>query len=231
MPTVQTSDFKKTWKGKSRKRRAPKRKNLTRKDVSEIVDKKLEKKAESKFFDLIGQTGQLVSSAPLVLDLCNPGQGASQIQRTGEEIEVKNLFFRGAIYGNATLEPSTTYFKQEYRIMIIQWFDDNGVTAPTTSALLQNSTNPYSWYERQNAGSKFRVLYDNRGLVSGSQGSPDAQHYLEFTIPGKKIRPIKFDGSATDGTNHLFIVAYSNQTGLAYAPYFRWNTHVTYSDM
>lgn len=201
------------------------------KQVRQYVERTLERKMEDKFYDDIPNQEQLVNGTPVMVPLCVPAQGVGQIQRTGEEVTVTNLFLRMALFGNPDgIEASPAYFNQQYRIMIFQWFQDNGLSTPTASDLLQNSTQPFSWYERQNAGTAFKVLYDNKGVVSGSQGNPDAQRYFDVVIPGKALRKIKFDGASTNATNQIYLFAFSNQTLAARAPILDWNSHCKYTD-
>ena len=228
---VQTSDFKATWKGKTRRRPRKRGGKLTASDVSRIVDKKLEVKAEKKFYDDIANDDFLYTSTPVIVDICQPDQGVTQIERTGEQIDICNVFLRAGLFGNPSGINGLNYFDQQYRIMLIQWYPDSATADPTLGDLLQNSTRPFSWYERQNIGKNFRVLYDNKGLLSGSQGNPDAQVYIDVAIPGKRFGKVEFDGSGLAGTNHIYLVAFSNINTTNQAPKLNWSTHVTYCDL
>ncbi len=139
----------------------------------------------------------------LVVDLIAIAQGDGTGQRVGAEINSAGIELEYMFFG--------TGVEQVVRLMLVQWKEDTQTAVPTAVLLFtaSASTNaPLSDTSYENRKS-FKVLYDKSHAL-GVTGNEVATRRVR--IPGSKmLQKIIFNGTATTGFNHVFLIAWSSE--------------------
>ncbi len=211
------------------RRRARKRRMAIRrtKPVTRAVVKRIVRsQAELKFKDL----SIAVTALPTVLgNLVNLTAGASLdqgdgvSQRNGNWIQPVSMSGHVLLVANAA---NTNEF-HEYKVMIVQWMEDQGVANLTLAKIVDDTSDPYQGQNIQNKG-QFRILWSRTGLLSTNPDNSNFQklHKFNFKLPARKI----LYSINVDKANHIFMVGYSGDAAAAEPCEWRHSTRIRYTD-
>jgi len=190
--------------------------------TTRMVKKIISNSTETKYVDgsislTPGNTGSL---GTLVL----PAQGASDTQRTGDDIKVQSLQFRGYVLnGNVHV----------MRIIVFQWHIES-TTAPTYGNILNGTWSgtstqaPFGFPAWDYVKTMFTILSDRTIYAGGNSSDIGLVNYM-VNIPGSKIRKIHFiNGSTTDCFNGLYVLTV--QDGVASLNTLDANYRLQYKD-
>lgn len=119
-------------RGRRRRHRRGKRKRPTTKALARRV-RKLELAPELKYFDT-SNAQQYVDYDGIIHDLCEPPQGTTFQQRSGDEILVKSVTIRGHL--NYTANWSNA-------LVVLFWDDQDVITLPSQIMAYTGSVNQY----------------------------------------------------------------------------------------
>jgi hypothetical protein len=192
-----------------RRRRKPALSRKQRSDVLSIVDSKLAQESEKKYFDAEATDHAL--NAGVITDLTPVSQGDGVGARDGDEINPLFFQVRAALMAPTVYNSGSSSSQGIlYRVLLIQWHPNTAADTPSMADLLENSTNAFSFLNRDYT-KQYRVLYENRGVLVNSAGNDDSVQHLDFTIPAKQMRKITFNDSATTGEDHLYLVCMSSE--------------------
>lgn len=224
MPTRRTSDSHEQFV-KSRQRRGKRKSALSLQQkiaVQAIAKKAVEAAPEMKVYDDVSNN-QTIVNASVITDVSTIGQGTADGSRVGDDVLAKYFAMRYRVVANT----SGTNEDQSYRIILFQWFPNSADVAPVVADILETPTQTQSFYFR-NRSNQFKVLYDNQGLVARNVGSSDHMMHFDVTIPGKALRKIQYNDSNLTGSNHLYLLMFSNE--VTNAPRALWTSRLGYID-
>jgi hypothetical protein len=169
------------------------------------------------------------------------GQGLTDQQRLGDRIQLLDLHIHGYIYNHVGVGTNTL---TNYRIIVFQYFSDNGASAPSPANMLISSA--------ANAGStqgtwshiqidrvyQYRIVYDSRPFttvgsasiaVLGSAGGTGIRTNFSFRVPLRRTdRNITYFAGGANGPNHLYFMVLSDQATIATNPTCFWSSRVRY---
>lgn len=199
-----------------------------RRVAQRVVNSNLEK----KYHDVNGSAnlGDL-NSGYYIRDLTEITQGTSDAsQRIGDKIKCLSQKFRVQL----ALAPAGDLVNY-VRIILFQWHPQN-ITTPVPSDILQ-TTNPYSFYEHDR-GTNFSVYFDKTYTLSSTGTSSRILNWT-FRLGKKRGRgprrfvksTIKYTGGGSNngGLDHLYMLAWSNDTTGA-VPALGYAYRMTYTD-
>jgi len=178
---------------------------------------------EHKFKDTVFPRAA-VYSTPSVSFISGIAQGDTQSNRNGDSVKLSSVNVRGLI----TVGSSAT--TRNVRIMLINEKVSDG-NVPTLSDILDNSTLPnvYARYNPDTAGSRFKVLYDKRFIVTPTTNA------VKFNVYRKLKHHLKFTGTSANqtdaSTGHLYILVVSDDNAVdTNTPEVEWNSCIRYID-
>jgi len=193
-------------------KRRPRRSALSRKQRAEVMAlaKKVDQRDQEKYY-ADGSGTVHVLNAGQITDLTGIAQGDGVSGRNGDEVDP--LFFQmraslqaPAVY-NGGVSASAGIL---YRVLIIQWHPNTASDTPSMADIFEGVTNAMSFLNRDYT-KQYRVLYENRGTLVNSAGNDDSAQHLDITIPGKQMRKLTFNDSATTGEDHLYLITTSSE--------------------
>lgn len=180
----------------------------------------------------LGNTGFSYGGSEVVTDLTLVAQSVGAAGRVGEQIRFHDLDLRYAC------TVADTY--NHCRIIIFQWFVDTAVLNPTAAYIMDVnavSTTAYTYEAPYNSvqPERFRILYDSQFHVTGSGGATDpiqqgTTRTAHVQIYANRVKnPITFNGAATSGMNHVFLLAISD-SAIASHPLISYGGFMNYID-
>lgn len=186
------------------------------------------------------------TSTAIITGLTDIVQGDGDSQRDGDRCKlVGTLELRGAVY--ADVNPGdVTQTRAFVRLIIFQWHptsQSGGATEPGSADILltgpTGGVDVWSLYvhdQRQNYSILYDEVFEPVGIAVGAAGlgvHPGIQKYFHRKVPlGKRIRhQMQFQAaSATNATNHLYMLSLSNLAADAQNPNLVWNIKVFFRD-
>lgn len=227
---MQGVERKTTYGRKKRPYRGKGQKGLTlaqRRQVSALVTKKIEVKAEKKTHDIeLDYSIPISFSATNTLALSEIAEGSAYNQRIGERISPVGLFLRFQL----KCVDSTN------RIRIIIWrqaLNNATVSGALTSVLeYTNVANVdrdiYSPYKTNTDVTKFKIFFDkNYDLTLNANNQSIIE---EIYINLQKQPDIEFNSGATTGSGHYFISWISDSAAASHPTIGGWS-RLRYLDM
>lgn len=185
-------------------------KGLNAKQVR-AVKRIAQSQAEKKCYIESNNFGASTATTPE--PIAEVAQGDLVSEREGNQINPAGLTINYVPYSAA----ETAGVDEKYNIVrtiIFQWHPDNAADAPTLSEILSSTSYAYiSPYQCKQGQSKFTILHDSTQTLN--QNYADVEKLGQVTkvfIPGKKMRKMQFSGTATTGTNMLYLVIVSDST-------------------
>lgn len=187
------------------------------KKTKRYVNRAISRRMETK--EYITETlGSAISyDGPLIQDLSAVPEGTDINSREGCNLSVKSLQIKWRF--PPFVIPTAGKYSILLRLMVIQWFDDTIASIPTLAEIfgsaIDASTIDRFPLRSITQSANMKVLYDRRFLLpeDSATAQPD-QLFGSIYIPWKKIprKTIKQQATATSGVNHLYFIAFSNQT-------------------
>jgi hypothetical protein len=194
------------------------------KNMSEIVQKVLDRNFEIKFFDQT-QTASLLSYAGTLFTLSNVGQGDTFATRDGDRMKIKwlqmNLSF---VLG------SSSYL---CRVIILQWRPSTSIGNPTATNILNvtgQAEAVNSSYNQQfcGPGKQAVILLDKTFVIPPSGSIICVKPWLNKKITGGFSPLQQFIAGGTTGSNQLYMLAISDTA--ANGPSVRFVSQVAFTD-
>lgn len=169
--------------------------------VQRVLAKQIEKKfADNNFIFTLGTTTMPIRLTAL-------SQGVTDSDRIGDKVNLDYYSARITLVGdNGTSAP----FYQRVRTIIFQWFPDDGASAPTAATIINGGTSHIFGYYNTNQTSNFKVLYDKKQVMSNEPANPSFENVQEINIRKSEVKPIKFAGTVTNASNHLYLLIMTN---------------------
>jgi len=155
-------------------------------------------------------------------------QGDTDSTRDGDRVKLQHLEFRFDTYLQGT--GGTNDFTNTVRLTFYQYRPMSSGSHPVIADIYQDSNSvaqaptfsPVNWDNRAD----FKILYDNRFLLSGNGPSLVGVNVVRIPLKGS-IQWVS--GSNTVGQNQLFYII-SSDSLVASHPLFNIKTRVTYTD-
>lgn len=102
-----------------------------------------------------------------------------------------------------------------FRVMIIQWFADSGLSAPQLGTVLNTASTSAanfmnSMQNVDDANCHARVLFDQVFTPPASKEGSHTNHAVPLRISIRNMRRIRFHHDATNGTGHLYLIAFGS---------------------
>lgn len=149
------------------------------------------------------------NSATNIILLNKISRGDNAHERVGDSCKMKDVTIRGDVIFAST-EPATA----RVRLMVVQW---KGKQQPHLSAILDMKSDTatafsvpeiYSYYNKNNAGRLFNVLYDKIYFMARSQPSTglaidNAKSYQQFDITCQLEQHVRFPEHNTTNPDEL----------------------------
>lgn len=181
---------------------------------------------EHKFKDTVFPRTAIYST-PSISFITGTAQGDTQSgSRNGDSIKLTSVNIRGMV----TVPTGTSQSPRIVRIMLINDKVSDGAV-PALTDVLDNSTLPnvYARYNPDNAGTRFKVLYDKRIVVSATTNA------IKFTCYRKLKHHLKYTGSTSNqsdaSTGHLYVLVVSDDNAAGTDdPSVEWNSCIRYID-
>lgn len=181
-------------------------------NIKNYVKRAIAQKEDIRFTEESASQSEVYSTATFTDLHDSITDGDLSNQREGDNLVITKMRF------DITVAPKTSAYASNFcRFWIVQWMADTSDTAsPAFDQILYDSTTApvlqRQWQE--NAGNQLRILYDSKVFeippyLSGLGGSVLAgkkNRMFRFTIPGKKIRQLRYNQGAETGSGHVFIV-------------------------
>lgn len=181
---------------------------------------------EHKFKDTVF-TRTSIYSTPSVSFITGTSQGDTQYgSRNGDSIKLTSVNLRGMV----VVPSGTSQTPRIVRIMLINDKVSDGAV-PALTDVLDNTTlsNVYARYNPDNAGARFKVLYDKRIVVSATTNA------VKFGCYRKLRHHLKYTGSSANqsdaSTGHLYVLVVSDDNAAGTDdPSIEWNSCIRYID-
>lgn len=213
-PSFRSLSYKRlARKAPSRRRRRP----FSSRKMYNIAKTAVRRMAETKFHET-SQLAQNVDYSGSLWDLTNMAQSATDTTRNGDQVTVKTLQMRASYtFGTSP---------NEMRLIVFQWLVDDNVDAPIATDILSSVGSALATlapFQHDNA-SNYRVLYDTGPLSTDTYNTHKVfrKIYLPLYKMKKCVKKVKFDGGSTYGTNHLYLLAISNDGAATYPTLNFW---------
>lgn len=187
------------------------------------VKRIIARQIEDKYLDTNETPTNLIEGVGFIERITSISQGTTDVTRIGDSVMLKNITIWFQVTG-----PDTSNM---VRVIVFQWHSNTNFVAPTIGDVLQyfaigdnrEIMSPYVFdYKDQ-----FRVLYDK---FIGLDAVSNYQYATRIIIPAKKLtRRMQFVGAGLNASNHVYILAVSDSTGVAH-PGFTFLSRVVYED-
>jgi hypothetical protein len=210
--------------------RKPSSKRLTRKTVTQIAKKAAHSVSETKSFisgtQFLSPPDTLTVAKNLTYEIV---QGTTGETRSGKQIYITNMRFKGAIVNNFNASTNT----KTSRIMVVkadaQWVTGQGTITPTL--LFRNTQNCV--LQRHIDLRKVSVLYDKvfkTDYTSG--GAPSKLIPIEFNIPLNKKVSYTADSPSylKDDQYYIVMAAWDASGGITYHSQLEYTYTVNFKD-
>lgn len=176
------------------------KKNTVKKLVSRV--RALEKAPELKVLDAGYGNISANATAGLTFTKINPpAQGDAAGQRDGDQLLLKSISLRGE------WDCQTTQTNR-MRVLVLQWLEDDAVTAPSAVQILQDITGgeELNSFYRVRPGHKFKVLMDKRIYYDSNNASSNKP--FVFSVGEKKLKIAKqaFNAGAITGVGNVYLL-------------------------
>ncbi len=197
MAIMRTSRLHRRGRRSTRRRFRRRRtgRHMTAGRVKRIID------AELKFKDVFIANLAMLSTIGLIINLSGIDLGDSPSERIGNWIKPVTLY--GTL--NVQADEAAADLNQPFRVMIVQWRENQDNDPISLEGLVQNTAEPFQGYNIQSKGS-FKILHS---WVSTVIGNTDNSQYIKthrfYVKPSTKIL---FDDTLQRKYN-LFLVAFS----------------------
>ncbi len=155
-----------------------------------------------------------------IIHLSNIPHGLTENDRSGNWIRPVTLY--GTINIQANLDNLESV--QPFRVMVVQWRENQNVDLINLDKVVQNSAEPFQGYDVQSKGA-FKILWSWVSTVIGATENPQFVKTRRFYV--KPRTKILFDGDEPR-KYHLFLVAFSDQA--VDSPFLYGNTRLRYTD-
>lgn len=211
-------------------KRIAKRRYKKKQPVRKVVKDVLKSMTETKYYTTdnsfsINNADVSAGGDPTFQEIFQPVQGTAYNERIGDEVFVKNIWFRASIYSSLTV-------RSLVRVFIVRYKDKNDTSALKLGSLLETAfegtaSYPLSFYSL-NSGNRqrFEVLYDKTfKLTSGSNTSAFIDHKIR--LDKKWVR----DPVSSQETGGLAMIAISDVPSTGSMPSIAYNVLVSYTDM
>ncbi len=195
----------------SRRRPAPKRR-LTRKVVSTIAKRVVNRGSELKRHDVLTNVSN-VSTTGLIQDMSAVAQGSTDVTRVGDSLSPRFLQIRYQLAAGDTTNA--------VRVIYFHWKPNS---TPLIDDVLEVETSPFSAYSNDNK-QEFKIVYDR--LHSVSTSGPDGPVVVRkiFGLMSK----IQYFAAGTTGSQKIWRILLSD-SGAAAHPTFVGHTRLQYYD-
>lgn len=205
-----------------------------RKQVKALAEQVIEKKAEIKHHDTVGNILTLQWASPSIFDITQISQSFSDTSRVGDSFELKSIHFRGMLGLGVSPQFEATRLSTVIRMIMFQWKEDNN-TAPTQGDILQNvSSNLYSVYSQYklDKNKKYNILYDE---IFKFDRIECVTKVIDIFVNKKFSKKIQYsNASTTNGVNHIYCMFITNDDvafNTGEHPFVDYMTRVRYLDM
>lgn len=208
------------YKKAYQKKRTAKLTQGMRKAVGKVVNAKLRKNTELKYFDVATSGATNVDWTGLFHNLCIPAQGDTDVTRDGDKLNMKKLRLRCSIVQGDSYN--------NIRIIIFRWKQNNISVTPSASYLISpyqgtamSPVAPYNWDTKDNT----QILYDRVYTVDTSY----PQRMVKINLNLSKLPKVAFDSGTTGGNNHLYMFIVSDSSAATH-PTYNLLSRVSFTD-
>ncbi len=201
-----------------RRRRTRRRRTYTRRMTAGRVRRIIG--SELMFNDIFLASLSMPATTGQIIHLSSIPQGLTENDRSGNWIRPVTLY--GTLNVEANQENAESV--QPFRVMIVQWRENQNVDLITLDKVVQNAAEPFQGYDVQSKGA-FKILWSWVSTVIGDVANPQLVKTRRFYV--KPRTKILFDGDEPR-KYHLFLVAFSDQA--LNAPFIYGNTRLRYTD-
>lgn len=209
--------FKKTYRRKNYRKTYRKKNNTLA--TKKYVKKQISKDIETKYFD-IQRPSDDIDYSGRIDRLTGVSQGTTDSTRIGDKLTMRSL----RISYEATVADSTNMV----RFIIVQWFPNSTLLAPTSSYVLStigSALAPQSPYIHDYKN-QFNVLYDKVHILSTDYPRIVRKFWLKMKW-AKKV--INFSAGTSEGSNHLYMIRISDSSAVTH-PTSNILTRLNYDD-
>lgn len=183
------------------KRRTPPKSGLSERQKN-AVNRMIIAKKEMNFFDVAANSSEITSTPDIDL-LSTVPQGDGEQQRLRDKLQLCRLKFKYLISPESGAASSTVH---EARIIIFQWRPDTANETPSANDLMVTTTQPITMLTNDPAKRrKFKILYDKYHCFN-SFAATSGHSLTEREVNIKLKGSIKFNESATTGSNHIYVL-------------------------
>lgn len=176
--------------------------------VKSIAASSVKKMTPMKHYDNfipLGATGAFGNN-DVQVELASLATGDNNDEKIGQEVMPAYLSMRLAIGGN----PSGAFQNSQDRVIVYQWHGDTVGDNPTGAQILTDET-PWSHYSTLNSAD-YTILWDSKATITASAGNPDFSHYYDVSIPGKKLKSLRFPNDSSEPkTGQIFLLQRSSR--------------------
>lgn len=183
-----------------------------------------------KLYGLFNFDGVTVDSSAVISPVTQFARVLGDVNvRTTDAIKIRYMRVRGDF---ESVDSSNAY-----RILVIQWNSDDLVLKPTIADIIQDpSTLAGLMFGMRKIDStmEFRVLYDKvfhakpgSTAVLGSATTNFITPF-EFMISGKKFDIVQYEEASTFGSNHVYLIMYSDSNIGTPSPIVRAQSTVSF---
>lgn len=208
MPPAPNTDAYQTRQYTRRRGRRGKR-ALTKPQAKEVA-----KIAKSVTMGTIPRKHEIISVSPTAIpnvgtftSLVNVQRGDTENERDGDRITPSYFGMRCVVSANTSQANSYV----NYRVIVFQWSGDPGAITPQAGDLLENPSNPFSYYNgdfvgKPKSNKQYKILFDRRGIAETAATSPEHVSMFEIHVDQKKMLKMQFDDAlATPSNGNLYL--------------------------
>lgn len=182
------------------------------------VKRLIAKNEEIKYANVNNQISP--STTPGIYNLANTSQGSSGGAHLGDECILKSLWFRYTM----NVADVSNYL----RMIIFVWKPNMGYVAPSASAILKTTTNPYNLTSMYNEDGEdqYRILYDVTHCLATNAGTP----YIKSETIQRKLN-LKQDylTGSSNCSNNIYVLLVSD-SAVPSDPFITWSSQVGFTD-
>jgi len=181
--------------------------------VKSIVKSILHEEQELKFFDTSQALVNLSTAWTIFQPLTNPAQGDTDSLRDGDRLKPHSITLHYQFVASQ--------IASQVRIIVFRWKPNNTAIAPAVASIIITAAgqqSPLGNYNRD-LRDQYTILYDENhpmGVYVVAAGTATVAtaptEVVQRVVFDKRHPAIQFTGGSTSGTNHIYVMACTDDT-------------------
>lgn len=196
---------------KTKRKRKVRTRNLTKKDVIQLIDSKLDEEVEKTYFDAVGSVVVNSDFNRNLISLCDIPEGDGDQEREGHEVKLDSIYINYLMHASGNTDGGSYVV----RFMLIQWHNDD---TPNISEILMppgTSSNTLETLAPLNIlkDKQFTVLHTHMYTMNNATSTELNCEKIYLTKGFRKS--IEFVPGSQSAYNKIYLLVFSNAGNLS----------------